>query len=44
MIGTGGAAPLLDVALDHPYLVVIRDEGTGSVLFIGRVSDPSQGQ
>jgi serpin B len=44
VIGTGGAAPLLDVALDHPYLVVIRDEGTGSVLFIGRVSDPSQGQ
>jgi serpin B len=41
VVGTGGAAPQLNIALDHPYLIVIRDLATGSVLFFGRVSDPS---
>ncbi len=27
--------------LDHPFLFAIRDTGTGAVLFLGRVDDPS---
>jgi serpin B len=43
VLGAGGAAPAGQITLDHPYLVVICDNATGSVLFLGRVSDPSQG-
>lgn len=27
---------------DHPFLFVIRDHATGSVLFVGRLSDPTK--
>lgn len=32
-----------DFIVDHPYLFLIRDELTGAVLFIGRVTHPSTG-
>ena len=41
---TGGAmadshGPTVDV--NRPYVYVIRDRGAGTILFIGRVTDPS---
>ena len=38
-----GAAPLdeaVEMRLDRPFLFLIRDEETGTVLFVGRVVDP----
>jgi serine protease inhibitor len=29
------------VTVDRPYLYVIRDRGAGTVLFVGRVTDPT---
>jgi serpin B len=38
----GAAAPskVFEVKADHPFLFFIRDEPTGLILFMGRVSDP----
>ena len=42
---TGGAmadshGPTIEI--NRPYLYVIRDQGAGTILFIGRVTDPTQ--
>jgi serpin B len=41
-IGGGGGGPSVSMELDHPYLVVVADAATRSVLFLGRVTNPAQ--
>ena len=31
------------LAIDRPFLFVVRDDATGAALFTGRVEDPTQG-
>jgi serpin B len=40
----GGPSPAKEITLrlDHPFLFFVRDLDTGAVLFMGRVTDPSQ--
>jgi serpin B len=38
--GGGGPAPTPEFRADHPFLFLIRDRYTGSVLFMGRVENP----
>ena len=37
MLGSHGPT----IAINRPYLYVIRDQGAGTILFIGRVTDPT---
>ena len=34
--------PPLEVSIDRPFIFLIRDTETGTVLFVGRVLDPSK--
>ncbi|MGA9062867.1 MAG: serpin family protein [Terracidiphilus sp.] len=36
------APPPIVFRADHPFLFMIRDTGTGAVLFLGRVADPTK--
>ena len=38
---TGMPAQPVTLSVDHPFLFALRDVPTGTVLFLGRVSDPS---
>ncbi len=41
--GIGGGPPqnVTPVVIDHPFLFVIRDVTTGTILFTAQVTDPS---
>ena len=38
----GGAAPAPVFRADHPFVYLIRERGTGSILFLGRIVNPAQ--
>jgi serpin B len=40
-VKTKGGRPPVPFIADHPFLFLIRDRLTGSVLFLGRVVDPA---
>jgi len=40
-IPTSAGDPFLHVNVDHPFIFLIRDIKTGTILFLGRVMDPS---
>jgi serpin B len=41
VVTTTSAPPPAEIHLDHAYLFLIRDSKTGTILFLGRVEDPS---
>jgi serpin B len=36
------AAQELSITVDHPFVFLIRENGSGSVLFLGRIIDPTR--
>jgi len=42
MIGTGMPPTPTELTLEHPFIFLIRDIETGTILFVGRVLNPGQ--
>jgi serine protease inhibitor len=43
VIGTRGISPLPPIfRADHPFVILIQEKQTGSILFIGRLADPTK--
>jgi len=41
-LGAGGAPPYTQIAIDHPFLFIIRDTTSGAILFTAQVADPTK--
>ncbi len=42
VIMTSGISPSpVEISIDHPFIFLIRDDDTGTILFLGRVLDPT---
>ena len=41
MLESGVSKEPIAVTVDRPFVFLIRDTGTGTVLFLGRVSNPA---
>ena len=44
IVGPTAVAPsqAIHLALNHPYLLLLRDDASGTILFLARVADPSR--
>jgi serpin B len=43
VVGATAFAPLPEFRADHPFIFFVMDKPTGSILFMGRVADPTSG-
>jgi serpin B len=41
MAAPGGSPPVPEFRADHPFVFLIQDRETGTILFIGRVTNPA---
>ncbi len=41
VVGATSAGPMNEFRADHPFIFIIQERSTGSILFLGRVTDPT---